>query len=344
MRRLIVFVTVAATGWIGLATVTAPVEAKAPGANGRILFQRLVRDFTAGRVEVFKRYTYTANPDGSDVRSLTPSQLCSDLHREQCSAEAAQWSPDGEEVLVSADVCGLRNCAAFIVDPDTRVARTLPETDPAVGLHCFTWSPNGARLACLAINEESGGDPSLDGIYTIRSSDGGGITRITDFIGFPADYSPDGTRLVVQTFDENDMAHLSVVGLDGSGPTPITPPAFAVNPGIGVSWSPDGSKILFSGVFVDSGRRGGLWTVSPSGSGMQPVSVPGCGGPAGDPTSLGCLRPAWSPDGTKIVFDARGSAKRQVYTANADGSGLSQITSSGLWAMDADWGPHPVTA
>src|SRR4029450_6004321 len=128
--------------------------------------------------------------------------------------------------------------------------------------------------------------------------------RVTDFVSFPADYSPDGARLVFQTFDENDVWHLFVVRLDGSGLQQITPPDFGVNPGIGVSWSPDGTKILFSGGFVDSGHRGGLWTVRPNGTGMQRVPIPGCGGLASDPTSLGCLRPAWAPDGTKIIFDA----------------------------------------
>jgi Tol biopolymer transport system component len=344
MRHLIVFATVAATGLLGLAAITGPVEAKAPGPNGRILFQRLLLDFGKNRVEVFKRYTYTANPDGSDVQPLTPNPLCSALHRGQCTAEAAWWSPDGSEVLVEADLCGLLNCAAFIVNPDTGVARTLPETDPTHTVHCGVWSPDGSRLACQVDNSFEG-DPALNGVYTIRSSDGGGMRRITDFLSFPADYSPDGKWLVIQWWDENEIAHLSVVRLDGTGLKQITPPDFSVNPGIGVSWSPDGTKILFSGSFVDSGHRGGLWTVRPNGTGMQRVPIPGCGGLASDPTSLGCLRPAWAPDGTKIIFDARGSENREVYTANADGSDMTQVTSSGLGLddMDADWGPHPVS-
>jgi len=340
MKRLIVLITLAATSWLGLAGVTGPVEAKAPGPNGRILFQRLVVEVSKNRVEVFKRYTYTANPDGGDVQPLTPNPLCSDLHRGQCTAEAAQWSPDGSEVLVQADLCGLRNCAALIVNPDTGVARTLPETDPTRPVHCLTWSPDGSRLACVLDPFDSGLDPSLAGIYTIRSSDGGDLKRITNFLAFPADYSPDGRWLVFQTSDEEEQGHLSVIKLDGSGLTPITPPDFQVNPGIGVSWSPDGRRILLSGVFGESGRRGALWTVRPDGTGLEQVPIPGCGGPVDDPTALGCLRPAWSPDGTKIVFDARGSQKRHVYTANADGSGLTQVTSSGLTEMDADWGTH----
>jgi Tol biopolymer transport system component len=42
-------------------------------------------------------------------------------------------------------------------------------------------------------------DPSRNGIYTIRSSDGGGLTRITSHPGGddnPGDDSPDGKRMV----------------------------------------------------------------------------------------------------------------------------------------------------
>jgi Tol biopolymer transport system component len=344
MKRLIVLSSVCVTTLMGVATSGDPAQAKAPGPNGRILFSRLLLDFTEKRVEVFKSYVYTANPDGSDVQPLTPNPLCSDLHRGQCTAEAGRWAPDGSEVLVEPDVCGLRNCAAFIVNPDTGVVRTLPQTDPARPVHCGAWSPDGLRLACTVVNEDFGGDTSLDGIYTIRSSDGGGLRRVTDFVSFPADYSPDGARLVFQTFDENDVWHLFVVRLDGSGLQQITPPDFGVNPGIGVSWSPDGTKILFSGGFVDSGHRPALYVVRPDGSGMHKVAILGfrCGGLPEDPTAHGCLRPAWSPDGTKIIFDARSIKNREVYTANADGTDLTQVTHAGfgLDDMNADWGPH----
>jgi Tol biopolymer transport system component len=223
----------------------------------------------------------------------------------------------------------------------------LPETDPTRPVHCLTWSPNGSRLACVLDPFDSGIDPSLAGVYTIRSTDGGDLRRVTDFVAFPGDYSPDSTRLVIQTFDENDVGHLSVVNLDGSGLKPVTPPDFAVNGGIGVSWSPDGTKILLSGACVDSGHRGALYIVRPDGSGMHKLRISGfrCGGLQDDLTAHGCLRPAWSPDGTKIIFDARSSTNREVYTANADGSSLTQVTHSGLGLddMDPDWGPHPLS-
>jgi hypothetical protein len=92
------------------------------------------------------------------------------------------------------------------------------------------------------------------------------------------------------------------------------------------------------------------------GTGLHQVPIsPSCGGAVSDPTSRGCQDPAWSPNGTKIVFRnfAPGiKVNNPVYTANADGSGLFQVTHSG--AIDSgkairegdavpDWGTHPVT-
>src|SRR6266581_2248794 len=90
----------------------------------------------------------------------------------------------------------------------------------------------------------------------------------------------------------------------------------------------------------------------PTGTGLHQVPIsPSCGGAASDPTSRGCLEPAWSPDGTKIVFHifAPGiKVNNPIYTANADGSGLFQVTHTG--AMNSgegdavpDWGTHAVT-
>ena len=70
------------------------------------------------------------------------------------------------------------------------------------------------------------------------------------------------------------------------------------------------------------------------GSGLRPLTVPpssGCGGPNDDPAAIGCLQPAWSPDGTKIAF-AGGldlETDGEIYVINVDGTGLTQITHTG---------------
>ena len=80
----------------------------------------------------------------------------------------------------------------------------LPPPDPDIETFCGgAWSPDGERLACEAYGVD---DRGRNGIYSIRVSDGGGLTRITSNPGgedIPGDYSPDGTRLVFFRVEAN---------------------------------------------------------------------------------------------------------------------------------------------
>src|SRR5262249_23355473 len=64
-----------------------------------------------------------------------------------------------------------------IINPDDGTYQVLPLSDPSVPVACYIWSPDGKRLACQLFSPP--GDPSQSGMYSIRSSDGGGLTQIT---------------------------------------------------------------------------------------------------------------------------------------------------------------------
>jgi Tol biopolymer transport system component len=213
---------------------------------------------------------------------------------------------------------------------------------------CGSWSPDGTRLACGA-----GTDTRLtSGVYTIRSSDGGGLKKVVscDVISpgaecGPNDYSPDGKQLLLEGLDQNDETELFVVKINGSGFRQLTPTGTLFEGNGGGSWSPSGDKILF-GANADTDHRRAIFVVNADGTDLHKFPIPGCGGAFSDPQSIGCFAPSWSPDGTKIVF-TRASAMASVlniYTANANGRGLFQVTheSSGLEVTAADWGTHPL--
>ena len=89
--------------------------------------------------------------------------------------------------------------------------------------------------------------PDLNGVYTVRSSDGGDLQRVTSDPGgddCPSDYSPNGKRLVFTRSNETTYA-IYTVKLDGSGLQQITPAGMNFDFCNG-SWSPQGNEILFS--------------------------------------------------------------------------------------------------
>ncbi len=322
MRRPIAMGALA--GLIVLAVFSAtPAGAKVSGPNGRIAFARF-DPALGGSV------TYTVNPDGSHVQRLVAR-----------GSEGPHWSPDGSRLSL---FCCDDGMAAHIVDPDGSGFRELAPPDPTLETHCGQWSPDAQRLACESFGLT---DPSRNGIYSIRSSDGGGLTRITSIPGgddIPGDYSPDGRRLVFARADQNGPVGILVVKLNGGGLRQITPPGMLLDDLFGGSWSPTGNKILFA-ARTAADHRLAIWVVDADGSGLHQLPItPSCGGAFSDRRSTSCFHPGWSPDGTKIAFTriSANGTQEDIYTVNADGSGLFRVTTTGREEHQPDWGPHPL--
>ena len=332
MRKLIAFGLLAAA----IAAIVAVAAAANPrGSNGRVAFAR----FDPARGDDF---VYTANPDGSQEQQLLST-----------GAEGPRWSPDGSRIVVGphdADGNGRIDVSARIVNPENGSYRDVPNPNPELFFLPCTgpWSPDGKRLTCEAFGND---DQSVNGIYTLRSSDGGGLERVTtadpDGEDCAGDYSPNGKHLVFNRANYATGAFaLFTLKLDGHGLRQITPSSsdqFFVNsaPDCG-SWSPQGNEILFS-AHVPSDQRSTVWSVHSDGTGLRQIPIPGCGGLRSDPTTIGCFSPSWSPDGSKIIFDRRSAGQNDVYTVNADGTGLSEVSGTPHdEGGPPDWGIHPL--
>ena len=310
MRKLIVFALLAA----GIAVVIAlPAAAKPGGTNGKIVFN--ADNSATGQEQV-----YTVDPDGTDMHFLAND------------AEAGQWSPDGTNIPLFGGYVNF--------DTGMYTDLGLPfDIYPDLALFCGTWSPDGARLACEGFGKIDG---SLNGIYTLRSSDGGDLQRVTtaQYDDCPADYAPNGRRLLVSN------GAISVVQTNGNGLHQITPPGMFLDFCSG-SWSPQGNEIVFSAHVPDFNYRSSIWVVHSDGTGLRQIPVPGCGGLRSDPASIGCQKPVWSPDGRKLMFERHFLIPNDhfdLYTVNADGTGLFQVTNTpDLDEGGGDWGTHPVT-
>jgi len=161
----------------------------------------------------------------------------------------------------------------------------------------------------------------------------------------PAGWSPDGTKLMFEAWDDTNPDRSGVYVSEGfplteAAPVQITQPPVHDIP---LEWSPDGTRILLIRVTrcPEGDCDGGdLYVVDSDGSDLTRLNPEG--------TFVSCCNPAsWSPDGTQVTFgapslDSAGAAdftKSAVYVAEADGSQVKAITEPGAFTEGAEWSP-----
>jgi len=322
MKRLSLVLACLTTLVLGWAPTHGAVAATP--SNGKIVFSRYDPD-------IDDNFLYIARADGT-ARKLFPFP-----------AGSPNWSPDGTRVAVSSGL-GITDCSStcagytVIIDPSDGTARALaPVGMPRVGTFCSLWSPDARHFACEGGNDNH---HERNGIYLIRSRDGGGLRRLTNADGMsdtPIAWSPDGSQLAFGRSDGgecNKRSAIYVVNVDGTHEHRITPWGSCDNHG---DWSADGDWIVFEGPV------GKVFVVHPDGTGLTRVPLPRTGENrvyAGDIS--------WSPDGTKLLMllfapidETSDDYQEGIASANLDGSDLRFLTVSPTFDHEADWGPRP---
>ena len=143
-------------------------------------------------------------------------------------------------------------------------------------------------------------------------------------------WSPDGKRLALTSTDRSPdgMTDVCVMDIEGNQLKNLTQ-----SPGrdeVG-SWSPDGSKIVFS-----SNRDGNGEIYVMGSNGRKQVNL--TNHPALD------AAPTWSPDGTKIAFQSnREGDQDDIYVMSPDGANVVNLTRhpwedrAPAWSPDGRW-------
>ena len=185
------------------------------------------------------------------------------------------------------------------------------------------WSPDGQKIAFTSVRD---GYPNIY-VMNADGSDMKRLTRRSSGSWWPA-WSPDGRRIAFT--GGRGEEDIYVINIDGSARTHITnSPARDYFP----AWAP-GSRIIFNPI----ARVGqdGFYDFRPhvmdaDGSNLRPLP-----GVIGFPS-------AWSPDGSRIACGCDrpgGESNSDIYTMNADGSGLTRITTHPSDDDHPTWSPN----
>jgi TolB protein len=258
-------------------------------------------------IQLFAAEIYLMNPDGTNPRRLTNNAY---------GDAFPTLSPDGKKIvfdsnrLTAGTVCDgitYNNIDdLFLMDADGSGQTLLTRGSSA------TWSPDGRNVAFHASASYYASGGLVSGCPT-RTDPGSAMSDSDIFV-----------------------ANLDDLLAGVAQPVNITN-----SPGMiddDADWSPGGQKIVFTSHPVTDDPRfsnqAELYVMNPDGSGLQQLTN----------NNYEERAPAWSPDGSRIVYSCRiGGDKNpfRICVINADGTGFVQLTneSDSISDLTASWSP-----
>lgn len=240
------------------------------------------------------------------------------------------WHPDNKHVLFSVD--------GFSADFPFRDGQSWRDAGLwLVNIETDEYSVLAGMNGKGVVN--GGAAISPDGAYVAYTDSGetwlvaldGSRRERLDPVGYIQGWSPDGEWIlsrgggVVGKTNVSDERHIEFT-------TDFTDLAQGPLPGnvlVGTTlaaWSPDGRTVAATHVLVpkeavtdfNAFEAGNVCLIDVLGGSIRPLLPEGH-----------CLSAAWSPDGSMLVFLSDRSGTVEVWIANADGTGLRQLTNEG---------------
>jgi Tol biopolymer transport system component len=192
---------------------------------------------------------------------------------------------------------------------ETRVTQAPPSR---MDLHS-TWSADGSWVAFTELSSDR------SRIMTMRA-DGSARTNITAdgaYYDLVPSISPDGSR-IAYTSDRTGNYEVYTIAADGTDERRITHSDPLVT-FVGPKYSPDGTKLLVAMRESPTAPNQDLYILNTDGTGPLQRLTTG----ANNAESR-----SWSPDGARIVFNNVVNGVGQIFVVNANGTGLTQITTN----------------
>jgi len=331
-----------------------------------------IPDFSSVRITPFtslpgQEISPTFSPDGSQVAFAWSSNLEQgfDLYVKTMGSErmiqltnhpaywiSAAWSPDGAQIAFSRwaqDGSGIFLIPA-LGGPERKLTDANFWYEPFMQI---SWSADSKSLAYWSSGEQ-GSRILLLPLDTLRPKMVNADLHCWDMAS--PSFSADGTKLAFVCTSSIAVYGIYELPLSGGSPRRLTS---MMGDFRGLTWSADGTRILFSN---DSGDGGSLWQVDlngrllrlPLGEEGSSPSVANRGDrlayvrgsqtvdiwrvnltsphPENSATKLIYSTrlqrvPQYSPDGKKIVFESDRSGAHEIWMADADGGNIARLTS-----------------
>ncbi len=229
-----------------------------------------------------------------------------------------------------------------------------PEEFQASGGDVFEWPPDGRYLAHADGTRLFVADTVT---HEMHEADFGDL-EVTFSIWHRPVWSPDGTRLAISAFTNDDStcldmdcgyhpfststnhaAEIFVFDMRDQSVKRLTHNATSDEV---VAWSPDGTSLAFTQASVDEGLFGAYWyttslVIVDIDTGSMTELHDWAQVPARDYV-------AWAPDGLRLAFIGTVAEDtpydpydQRVFVVNRDGSGLTQLTDEGAWGWIRGW-------
>lgn len=238
--------------------------------------------------------------------------------------EAFAWSPDGRRFAYAAPDNGYTSIRVM----DANGGGSLNHWVLYEAVWGLSFSPDSSLIAVTVDVDASLRIYSAAGPQAAIALDGhSAVSR-------PA-WSPDGGTIAFFCITGDlylPRTDICTIGRDGDGfqIVPLDRPFPYIKTDL--SWSPAGERLAF--VALAASGFNDIFLMDPDGRNLQALTTH----PAGDSD------PAWSPDGTNLVFTSNRDGNWELYTIRADGTDLARLTTTPGDEISPVWPPaasHP---